>query len=347
MTSGASSSSIRCASTPGAPRRRPKLVDDVPATTSLRPSRASMRTRTVPPPSNTCSASRLGRERSAAIWCVTSSFVIFTWWFPLNCAGVAAQQHTRPGDGRAGRKAPRRRDWLPARVQSAGARAREGSRSAASESQGSLLVGRLSVDGELARHAAFALFVRVYLEHSGLITRLVLDAPARAGRITGGLPDAIAAIQEQNPHLVSYFADPQRRDALASLDEGATQELLGWLRAQHVEQEEPQIAYELGMLALGVELPPILVRGLREAQVEPDTRVVELPDGSGYAAVFLSTLHPAWRGAGHLTLFVESVDAEQLARLGHPPDRKSPCPTARQHHSRDARGETVAGQRCV
>ena len=47
--------------------------------------------------------------------------------------------------------------------------------------------------------------------------------------------------------------------------------------------------------------------------MEPDSRVVELPDGSGDASVFLSTLHPEWRAADHLTLLVESVDAEQLA----------------------------------
>lgn len=182
-----------------------------------------------------------------------------------------------------------------------------------SESQGSLLVGRLSADGELARHAAFALFVRIYLEHTGLIARRLLEAPRAAGPIGAALPGMIAAIQALNAHLVAYFGDSARRDALASLDEDATQELLGWLRAQHVEREEPQIAYELGMLALGVELPAILVRGLREAQVERDTNVVELPDGSGYAAVFLSTLHPAWEAAGRLTLCVEGVDAEQLA----------------------------------
>jgi hypothetical protein len=184
---------------------------------------------------------------------------------------------------------------------------------AASESQGSLLVGRLSADGELARHAAFALFARVHLEHTGLVRRQLLDAPGSGGRLTAGLPDAVAAIQEQTPHLVAYFADPARRAALAGLDEPATQELLGWLRAQRVDREEPQIAYELGMLALGVELPPILVRGLRNAHVEPDSRVVELPDGSGYAATFLSTLHPMWRAAERTRLFVEGVDAEQLA----------------------------------
>jgi hypothetical protein len=184
---------------------------------------------------------------------------------------------------------------------------------AANESQGSLLVGRLSADGELARHAAFALFVRVYLEHTGLIARRVLDAPGGSGPIAAGLPNAIASIVGQNAHLVAYFADPARRAALAALDERATQELLGWLRVQHVEREEPQIAYELGMLALGVELPPILVRGLRNAHVEPDSCVVELPDGSGYAAIFLSTLHPTWRAAERTRLFVEGVDAEQLA----------------------------------
>jgi hypothetical protein len=198
-----------------------------------------------------------------------------------------------------------------------------------SEAGQSLLVGRLSPDAELARNAAFALFVRVYLEQVGLVPRLAttaeitLSPPATQGRRperrpelqldVADLPVLIAAISGENPHVVAYFADPMRLASLESLDPAATRELLGWLQAQHVHQEEPQVAYELGMLALGVELPAILVRGLREASVAPETRVAELPDGSGYPTVFLSTLHPQWRGATGACLFVTGGDAEQLA----------------------------------
>lgn len=197
-----------------------------------------------------------------------------------------------------------------------------------SEAGQSLLVGRLSPDAELARNAAFALFVRVYLEQLGLLPRqaALQGLPAPPGRSAARparreppglevaeLPGLIAAITAENPHVLAYFTDPPRLEALASLDATAMRELLGWLQAQHVDQEEPQVAYELGMLALGVELPAILVRGLRRATVGPETRVAELPDGSGYPTVFLSTLHPHWRAATRACLFVAGRDAEQLA----------------------------------
>jgi hypothetical protein len=172
----------------------------------------------------------------------------------------------------------------------------------------SLLVGRLSPDRELARNAAFALFVRVYLEQAGLLSRRLVGAE----RATD-LPEAIAEVAATNPHVVAHFVPPARRAALATLDPGALGELLGWLRAQRVHEEEPQIAYELGMLALAVELPAILVRGLRQAPVGPESRVAELPDGAGYPTVFLATLHPEWRAATGARLFVSGGDAEQLA----------------------------------
>jgi hypothetical protein len=177
-----------------------------------------------------------------------------------------------------------------------------------SEAGQSLLVGRLSPDRELARTGAFALFVRVYLQQVGLL-------PERLSSATTPdlLPAAIAEVASANPHAVAPFVSRGRREALAGLDGQAVRELLGWLLAQRVHQEEPQVAYELGMLALSVELPPIVVRGLREAEVHPHSRVAELPNGGGYAAVFLSTLHPGWRAPGRLRLFVSGGDSELLA----------------------------------
>ncbi|HEX2036945.1 MAG TPA: hypothetical protein VHS99_22425 [Chloroflexota bacterium] len=179
------------------------------------------------------------------------------------------------------------------------------------------LIGRLSADAELARQAAFALFVLVHLERTGMMPRhFVVEVErgrARAPVPVGELPGAVAAVLTQNPHLLVAFADPARAGALGELDAAAAAELLGWLQAQQVEREEPQIAYELGMLALGVELPAIMVRALRQAEVGPETRVVELPDGSGYPTVFLATLHPQWKAAPRARIFVEGVDAEQLA----------------------------------
>ncbi|HEX2326158.1 MAG TPA: hypothetical protein VHQ00_12240, partial [Chloroflexota bacterium] len=127
------------------------------------------------------------------------------------------------------------------------------------------------------------------------------------------LPAAIAEVASANPHAVAPFVSRSRREALAGLDGEAVRELLGWLLAQRVHQEEPQVAYELGMLALSVELPPIVVRGLREAEVHPHSRVAELPNGGGYAAVFLSTLHPGWRAPGRLRLFVSGGASQLLA----------------------------------
>jgi hypothetical protein len=113
--------------------------------------------------------------------------------------------------------------------------------------------------------------------------------------------------------LLAFFTQPERSAALTTLDSDAVRELVGWAAAQHVEREEPQIAYELGMLALGVELPGILVGALRDLELRHETTVAELPDGSGYPTVFLATLHPQWPAAERARCFVSSVDAEQLA----------------------------------
>jgi hypothetical protein len=178
------------------------------------------------------------------------------------------------------------------------------------------LVGRLHPDRELARHAAFAIFVRVYLEQAGLLDpRLIRHGADQSGSPAppAELPSLMGEIASRNPHLVAYFASRERRAALASLDPTAAAELAGWVRAQRVEREEPQVAYELGMLALGVELPAILVRALRQVELRADSLVAEVPDGSGYPTIFLSSLRPHWQAEGHVRLFVEGVDAEQLA----------------------------------
>jgi hypothetical protein len=154
-------------------------------------------------------------------------------------------------------------------------------------------------------------FARVHLEAAGLIAPALTapGAPIDSARVASAVDEILAA----NPHLLAYFSSPDQRQALASVDREAARELIGWAAAQHVEREEPQIAYELGMLALGVELPGILVGALRDLEVHPDTTVAELPDGSGYPTVFLATLHPHWRAAERARLFVAGADAEQLA----------------------------------
>lgn len=73
-----------------------------------------------------------------------------------------------------------------------------------------------------------------------------------------------------------------------------------WVRAQRLHQEPPLVAFELAMLALGAELPSVVLRSLREAAVTPDFTTFETPDGGGYATAFLATYHPEWRGKGFL-----------------------------------------------
>lgn len=162
-------------------------------------------------------------------------------------------------------------------------------------------IRRLTPDPYLARHTAFALLVLTYLE------AVALADPD--GTVRTRVEQVLAA----NPHLFAAFQAPPARHHLDHIAEQPARDLAAWARAQHLEREDPLVAYELGLLALGVELPPVLVRGLRELELTPDTTVAELPDGSGYPTVFLASLHPHWPAAEHSTLFAASTDARQLA----------------------------------
>src|SRR5581483_5472720 len=95
----------------------------------------------------------------------------------------------------------------------------------ASESGQALLVGRLHPDWEVARHAAFALLVLVYLEQAGRIA----PGPVAGDPAPEALPAMVAAIQRQNPHLLRWLDPPERQRALAGLDRAAVRELRGWL----------------------------------------------------------------------------------------------------------------------
>lgn len=138
-----------------------------------------------------------------------------------------------------------------------------------------------------------------YLDAAGL---------APGGEDYSGCAAAAAAV---NPHLFAPFAGAAEQ--MNGVDRPAATDLTRWARAQRLEREEPQVAYELGLLALGVTLPPVLVRSLRELEMSPATRVAELPDGAGYPTVFLGTLHPHWPAGDRCTLLVTSTDARQLA----------------------------------
>ncbi len=165
-------------------------------------------------------------------------------------------------------------------------------------------VRRLNPEPLLARQAAFALFVLAHLQQTGV--RPGVPEPA-------GLPDVVEEVLAQNSHLLAFFGNAARRQSLADLNAVAARDLVGWARAQRLEREEPQVAYELGLLALGIELPPVLVRSLRDLKVGPRTTVAEAPDGAGYPTVFLSGMHPEWPAAERARLFVQSTDARQLA----------------------------------
>jgi hypothetical protein len=175
-------------------------------------------------------------------------------------------------------------------------------------------VRRLAADPELARQASFALFSLTFLEQAGLL-------PAGTPAISGAAPDAliealpamVAAVSEKNPHLLAFFDDESRRTDLATIDPVAARDLAGWARSQRLEREEAQVAYELALLALGIELPPVIVRSLRQLDLSDETWVAELPDGAGYPTVFLQTLNPQWPAARRARLFVESTAARQLA----------------------------------
>ncbi len=177
------------------------------------------------------------------------------------------------------------------------------------------LVSRLHVDPEMARQASFALFALTYLEETGqLARRLTQEGRGAAPPLpVDQLALAVDNVRRSNEHLLAWFSDDARRRRLAEVDALAARDLVGWVRAQRLEREEPQVAYELALLALGTELPPVMVRSLRELELDPSSRVAELPDGSGYPTVFLSALRPAWDAARSARLFVSSVEARQLA----------------------------------
>lgn len=117
-----------------------------------------------------------------------------------------------------------------------------------------------------------------------------LHAPALVG---GDILDAISV--------------PKRH----TIDDRACGDYIAWVGAQHLEQEEPLVAYELGVLALGIELPGVMLRSLREVRLDVDTTVCETPDGGGYATAFLSSMHPHW--GKRAVLCASTDDGERLS----------------------------------
>ena len=101
-------------------------------------------------------------------------------------------------------------------------------------------------------------------------------------------------LDTRNPHFrVGPVACQYGADEISRF---AASDFLAWVRAQRLEREPPLVAYELAMLALGAELPGVVLRSLREAKVAPGATTFETPDGGGYATSFLSSYRPEWRG---------------------------------------------------
>lgn len=164
-------------------------------------------------------------------------------------------------------------------------------------------VAALHPDDPAARAIAFGLVVSDLAAARGW-----LPAPARPDTDIGQFLDILDC---QNPLL-------QVGPVLASYDSGivdrrAVDEFAAWVRAQRLEREPPLVAFELAMLALGAELPGVVLRSLREADLAADSTTFETPDGGGYATTFLATYHPGWRGRA--LIGASTATAQRLGAL--------------------------------
>lgn len=147
-------------------------------------------------------------------------------------------------------------------------------------------VAALHPDDPAARAIAFGLVVSDLASARGWLP-VAARTDASAGRSLDML-DAANPLLQVGPAFAGY----KRR----AIDPRAVADFAAWVRAQRLEREPPLVAFELAMLALGAELPGVVLRSLREAELEADSTTFETPDGGGYATTFLATYHPGWRG---------------------------------------------------
>ncbi len=181
------------------------------------------------------------------------------------------------------------------------------------------LIGALSPDRELARHAAFALYALLWLEATAVLPRRLGTAGQRrrsaAGDVAG--PEVLAAALHAAvlrwPRLFPYFATPAACAAVAEFAPAAWRQLYGWLRAQPLAGTEPQALYEIGLMVLGVAFPAIDIATIRDLPVGPRTRVLEWPNAAGYPTLLLATFHPDWFAAERVRLYVQGHEATALA----------------------------------
>lgn len=176
-------------------------------------------------------------------------------------------------------------------------------------------IARLHPEPGTARRLAFAIMCGVVAEAHGWIPGHLKNQtgpemqPSRFGDALALTLETVAlhATALVRGDILDAISVPKRH----AIDEQACGDYITWVRAQHLEQEAPLVAYELGVLALGMELPGVLLRSLREVSLDADTTVCETPDGGGYATAFLSSMHPHW--GKHAVLCASSDDGERLS----------------------------------
>lgn len=164
-------------------------------------------------------------------------------------------------------------------------------------------VAALHPDDPVARAIAFGLVVSDLARARGWLT-----VPAHPGADT---VHALDMLDTQNPLL--QVGPVLARYKPGTIDPRAVADFAAWVRAQRLEREPPLVAYELAMLALGAELPGVVLRSLREAELEADSTTFETPDGGGYATTFLATYHTGWRGRA--LIGASTTTAQRLGAL--------------------------------
>lgn len=175
-------------------------------------------------------------------------------------------------------------------------------------------IARLHPNPALAQIVAFGVLVRIVAESRGMIRPLLAPvAPITSARhLASDIQTAFAELDGQNSHLHCGGLDDVTADVL---DPDACAGFIAWVTAQRLDREPPLVAYELGILALGAELPGVILRSLREVVVAPEMTVVETPDGGGYATLFLASMHQSW--IGQSVIGVSTDNAERLAGFAH------------------------------
>ena len=176
-------------------------------------------------------------------------------------------------------------------------------------------IARMHPEPGTARRLAFALMCGVVAEARGWIPchlSNLVTADIQPDRLGATLALTLETVALRAPALVGRdILDAISVAKRHAIDERACGDYITWVRAQHLEQEAPLVAYELGVLALGMELPGVMLRSLREVRLDADTTVCETPDGGGYATAFLSSMHPHW--GKHAVLCASTDDGERLS----------------------------------